>query len=245
MAPVGRRSPGLVLFFTYCLILGRNIDDLRPQQRVLEIGLCVVGILSMRGKDQGDLDPVIVPLDLALEVPLLGQVNGCGAHSFMFCIRDDALRELFRAFGRSAFGPRGFGRGRFGCGGRFSRGGRSRNARLSNGARRRSRGTGSAGRRTTAWVRSQTGGLFAPIRQRILVLLEAGHDSAAARLHSRAQLLCIVCAGGANRSKLILRQRRLRRGGGADNQQYSQTSHREHLKVPINGVKSTVQWCEK
>jgi hypothetical protein len=47
--------------------------------------------------------------------------------------------------------------------------------------------------------------------------LEAGHDSAPARLHSRTQLLRILCAGGANRSKLILRRRRLRRSG-ADNE---------------------------
>jgi hypothetical protein len=48
---------------------------------------------------KGVLDPAIVPLDLALEVPLLGQVNGCGAQSSMFCIRNDALRELFSCGG--------------------------------------------------------------------------------------------------------------------------------------------------
>ena len=214
----------------------------------------------MRGKGKGVLDPAIVPLDLALEVPLLGQVNGCGAHSAMFSIRDDSLHELFSGGGWSGFG----------CWDRFSLGGRSRNARPSNGAGRRSRGTGSgsrgagrchggtgrgardihsgsgrytggAGRRTTTWFRSQRGGLFAPIGQRVLMLLETGHDSAPARLHSRAQLLCIVCARGANRSKcrLIIGQRGLRRCGGADNEQYPQTLHNKpRLKVPIKQSRS-------
>ena len=58
----------------------------------------------MRGKRKGILDPAIVPLDLALEVPLFGQVNGCGAHSAMFCIRDLAFHELLSGGGRSAVG---------------------------------------------------------------------------------------------------------------------------------------------
>jgi hypothetical protein len=76
----------------------------------LEIGLCIVGILSMRRIGKGVLDPVIVPLDLALEGPLLGQVNGCGAHSAMFGIGDDALYELFSGGVLSGCG----------CEGRFS-----------------------------------------------------------------------------------------------------------------------------
>ena len=47
----------------------------------------------------------------------------------------------------------------------------------------------------------QTSGLFAPVGQRVFVLFEAGYDSASTWLHSSAQSLCIVCAGGANRSK--------------------------------------------
>jgi hypothetical protein len=47
------------------------------------------------------------------------------------------------------------------------------------------------------WVRSQTGGLFAAIGRQVRVLFEAGRDSAPTRLHSGAQLLCILCAGGA------------------------------------------------
>jgi hypothetical protein len=50
------------------------------------------------------------------------------------------------------------------------------------------------------------------------VRLEAGHDTASTLLHSRTQLACILGAAGANRSKLILRQRRLCRRG-ADNEQ--------------------------
>src|SRR5450631_3482488 len=150
----------------------------------------------MRGKGCRILDPTIMPLDLALELPLLGQVNGCGTHSFVLRIRDDELLELFPARRR-----RGFPRGGLGCRNRFwfSLGGRSRNARRNCGSAWRSRGI--AGRRTATWVRRQTGGLFALIGQRVLVFLEAGHDSAPTRLHSRAQPLCIACAGGLNRSK--------------------------------------------
>jgi hypothetical protein len=68
------------------------------------------------------------------------------------------------------------------------------------------------------------------------MLFEAGHDSAPARLHSSAQLLCIVSASGANRGKCLLGigERGLRRCDGADNEQYSQTSHsKPRLKVAI------------
>ncbi len=53
------------------------------------------------------------------------------------------------------------------------------------------------------------------------MLLETGHDSAPARLYSSAKLLCIIRAGGANCSeaRLIIRQRRLRCCGDADNEQ--------------------------
>jgi hypothetical protein len=60
-------------------------------------------------------------------------------------------------------------------------------------------------------------------------------------LHSGAQLLRILCAGGANRSKCrrIIGQRELRRRGGADNEQYPQTSHsKPRLKVPIKKSRS-------
>jgi hypothetical protein len=46
-----------------------STDGLQPQERVLKISLSVGGILSMSGIRNGVLDPVIVPLDLALEVP--------------------------------------------------------------------------------------------------------------------------------------------------------------------------------
>ena len=178
----------------------------------------------MPGGGYRNLEPPIVPLDLALEVPAFRNVNGYRRHTALLGVDDCALDQAFsediqfRAFG---------------CKGRFSLGGRSRNARPRSGARRWSRGagrtsrairsgsgrnTGGAGCRTTAWVHSQTGGLFAAIGQRVLMLLQTGHDSASTRLHSRAQFLCILCAGVANRSKLILRQRRLRRSG-ADNDQ--------------------------
>ena len=137
----------------------------------------------MRGKRKGVLDPVIVPLDLALEGPFLGQVNGGGAHSAMFRIGDDALCELFRG------GGRGTGSGR-----RFSRGGRG--ASGTGGGSGRYAGDG--GRRSIAWVRGEPGGLFAAVGERVFVLLETGHDAAATRLHSRAQLLRIRRASGAH-----------------------------------------------
>jgi hypothetical protein len=71
------------------------------------------------------------------------------------------------------------------------------------------------------------------------MLRQAGQDSASSRLHSRAQLLCILCAGSANRGQPILRQRRRRRCGGADNEQQRQTSHsKPRLKMPIKKSRS-------
>jgi hypothetical protein len=73
------------------------------------------------------------------------------------------------------------------------------------------------------------------------MLLETSHDSAPARLHSRAQLLCIFCAGLANRSKcrLTTGQRGLGRYGGAENEQHSQTSHSQpRLNTPIKKSRS-------
>ena len=87
-------------------VLGRHIDNLCPQQRILEIGLCVVGILRMRGKDQWHFDPVIVPLDLALEAPLLGHMHSRGVHSLMFSIHNHALRKFLATNRRSRAGCR-------------------------------------------------------------------------------------------------------------------------------------------
>ena len=65
----------------------RNFDAIHPQEWILVISLCVVGILRMRGIGNRVLDPAIVPLELAVEAPLLGYVNGGGTHSLMVCIR--------------------------------------------------------------------------------------------------------------------------------------------------------------
>ncbi len=99
-------------------------------------------------------------------------------------------------------------------------------------------GTGRTGRRTVPRTRLQPGSLFAPVRQRVLVLQQAGHDSAPARLHSRAQLLCITCAGGFNRGQPILRRRSLHRCGGADDNQQSQTLHcKPRFRIPTEIVR--------
>src|SRR5580704_17998130 len=162
----------------------------------------------MPGRVNRNLDPPIVPLNFALEVPAFWKANGYCLYAALLGVDECALDEAFADDGD-------WFRCSFGCGSRFSLGVWGGNARPSSRAGRGSGRTVRAGRRTTARVRSQPRGFFAPIGQRVLVFPEAGHDSAPTGLHSRAQLLCIVGAGGLNRSKLLLVTRLcgLRRSG--------------------------------
>ena len=107
------------------LVLGRNIDDLRPYKRVLEIGFSIIGILRMKGVSRGVFDPVVVPLDLAVVCPLHGKMDGCRAHVVVVGIPKDALSELVFGVGVVGFGQSGRGRwSGFSCVGRFGGGGR-------------------------------------------------------------------------------------------------------------------------
>jgi hypothetical protein len=71
------------------------------------------------------------------------------------------------------------------------------------------------------------------------MLLETGHDSAPARFHSRAELLCIRCASSANRGKRILCACRWRRCDCADNEQYRKAFHNKpRLKILVKKSRS-------
>src|SRR5260370_36658548 len=78
------------------------------------------------------------------------------------------------------------------------------------GIRRRGCGSGRAG----CCPGEQCGGLFAPIGQRVLVLLEAGDDSSPARLYTGAQPLYVRGTRGLHVGRDLrrsgLRERRLR-----------------------------------
>ena len=172
---------------------GRHIDDLCPQQRILEIGLCVVGILSVRGNDQWHLDPVVVPLDLALKAPFLGDMDCRGAHSLMFRIRKHALGKLLSSNRRN----------RSGCRCLVCRG-RRRNAWLRNPCGRCCRRTRSTGNRSARRTHRQPRGFFTAVRQCILMLFETRHNAAPSLLHSCTQSLRIISA-----SRAKVSQRRL------------------------------------
>src|ERR1700757_5327471 len=148
----------------------------------------------MPGRVNRDLDPPVVPLNFALEVPAFWKANGYCLYAALLGVDECALDEAFAGDGD-------WFRCGLGCRSRFSLGVWDGNARPSSGAGRGSGRTLRAERRNTARVRSQPCGLFAPIRQRVLVFPEAGQDSASTGLHSRAQLLCILGAGGLNRSE--------------------------------------------
>src|SRR5579871_1512051 len=117
-----------------------------------------------------------MPFNLAGEVPFLRQVKGGRRNIAMSGIRDNALDEFFSGdvCGLSCL------RGRIGgavCGStrRIMRSGRS------------------CGRRgNTAGLGRQASSQTALIGELVLMLLETGHDSSAARLHTGTQLLGIV-----------------------------------------------------
>jgi hypothetical protein len=122
----------------------------------LEVGLVIGGIFGMPGRVNRNLDPSIVPLNFALEVPAFWKVNGHCLYAALLGVDECALDEAFAGDGD-------WFRCGFGGGSRFSLGVWSGNVRPSSGARRGSGGTGRAGGRTTIWFGRQTGGLSAAI----------------------------------------------------------------------------------
>jgi hypothetical protein len=61
----------------------------------LEISLRIGGIFSMPGGVDRIPDPVVVPLDLALEVPVFWNVNCYCRHAALLGVNDCALDEAF------------------------------------------------------------------------------------------------------------------------------------------------------